>query len=192
MTQIAKVQETVQINSLPQSTLTHPDTMVRVKFLSLNMETRDCVIKLGYKGPKGTKWMVVVTSARLTVTVAKWFTNQRPVLDEHGKYSGVTMTNFQRYLQKRDMAIDTLLGNIVFECRNHSEDYALNPFSLRFNKTYDVCTVELVNMPFKKPIVRTNPMTGESEVLRYVYPMRSDGKGIIRLKRESYKRVIVR
>lgn len=192
MTQVAKLPVVIEISKLPQGVLNAPDTEVKVKFLSLNMETRDCVVKLEYKGATGTKWMNVVTSARLTVNVMKWFSNERPVLDEEGKYTGQSMTNFQRYLIKRDIPIDTKLGDLVFESVNHSEDYAVNPFSLRFNKKYDVCTIELVNMPFKKPIIKTNPMTGTNEIVRYIYPMRTDGKGIIKLRKESYKRVIVR
>tara|TARA_A100000172_G_C3044260_1_gene111819 strand:+ start:5076 stop:5654 length:579 start_codon:yes stop_codon:yes gene_type:complete len=192
MTQVTSTPSISNIKELPTGVLTSPKTIVKLKFLSLNMATRDAVIRIQYKGIKGKEFITLISSAKLTVYAMKYLTSKRGVKDEDGNLTGEYLTNFERYLKKRELPIDTPLGDMEFESENHSEQYVLNPFSVRFNKKFEYATIELVNMPFKRPIVKHNPMNGKEEVVKYVYPMHRTERRVLNVGKAYYKRVIVR
>lgn len=193
MSQVANNQlQLVKVSDLPFNVLNHLETQIKLQFKSLNMETRDAVVSIEYKGKNGSKWMTIVTSARLTVYAMNWLTQARRTKDADGNYTAETITNFQRFLDKTEEHGERLLQDIVFESLNGSPEYSENPFSIRFNKQHDVATIELVNMPYQIPVIRTNPMTREEEVVKYHYPRRKDNGYILKLPKEYYKRIIVK
>lgn len=192
MTQVANSAKISNIQELPKGVLTSPKTIVKLKFLSLNMETRDAVIRIQYKGIGGKEFITLVSSAKLTLYAMNYLTNKRPVKNEDGELTGEYLTNFEKYLLKRELPLDTMLGDMEFESENHSDQYVLNPFSVRFNKEYDYATLELVNMPFKRPIVKHNPMNGKDEVIKFVYPTHRTERRVLNVGKAYYKRVIVR
>lgn len=186
------VENTVNILDLPVNVLNAKDTHITLQFLSLNMETRDAVIRITYKGKRGSKTMKLVTQSKLTVYAMNWLTKPKPIKDEHDRPTGKYSTGFQRYLDSCDMDMQTPLGKIAFSSLNGSEEYRENPFSVRFNQTYDYATIELVNMPFRIPIVARDPMTGQEKVTKYVYPRRRDNGHVLKLRKKHYQRIFVR
>lgn len=182
-----------ELSSLDREVLNAPDTKIRFRFIELDVDSRKCTVHVQYLAKRKRKWTSFVVRGHITPYLRNWLSKPRPVVDERGNPTGEMLSNFQRYLDRLGKDVDTLLEGYVFECENHSPEYALNPFSLRMSEKYSSIMVELVNMPSKIPMVRKDPMNGGEYVKYFLYPVRRDNPNrILRLPANHYKRVIVR
>lgn len=166
------------------------DTLVSIKFVSLDVDTRMATIRVEYKSKDAKKPKSFIIEARATKELMYWFTYKRADYVD-GKYQGTASTGFERFKKRAELQ-DKKLGEIEFSSLNGSEDYYQNPFKLIGSEKYNSFTLTLCNMPGHIRKEKVDPMGLEEPKVYFVLPRRRDNGAILKLPKKYYRRLEIK
>lgn len=178
-----------------------PQGTVQLSNIMVDCYAKHFTATIGFKAKGKRKFATKEISGTITRDIAAYFSELRDetirveALNEQGfilQKTGRKLTNFQRYLAKRDIDITLPLDTMVFEDDNHSDTYPANPFKLVTYLSGKI-TISLINIKSKVVKSIMDPATGEV-TNRYYNPTYIDKNGVTKKSYVSpnfYRRLII-
>lgn len=148
--------------------MNNPNTEVtmRIVQMSHNYRERSAIVELTLftSTPEKDYRSTYLVNCKMTKKVFNWFhsTNAK---DDDGNWTKTRLASYQKYLQSRELPINTKIQDMEFSCANADEDYKLNPFRLKINKEYGTATLYNVQEPNYYRNVKFNPSDPENPIV---------------------------
>lgn len=161
------------------------DTQFR--FIGIDVDDNKAVVEMSWKESNQRKYRTETFIAHMTTDVKRYLTEVRPVKEEHGM-SAEMATGFQVFKHKNNISKN--LDEIVFSCKNNSENYADNPFRLFVNKE-GKASLYMVGSPNLSVKQIIDPIT--NNVVRTIFYKKRNHEGnYFFLAPKFYRRFVVR
>lgn len=178
-----------------------PQGTVQLSNIVVDCYAKHFTATIGFKAKGKRKFNYKAISGTITRDIAAYFSELRDetikveAINEQGfilQKTGRKLTNFQRYLAKRDIDITLPLDTMVFEDDNYSDTYPQNPFKVVTYLSGKI-TLSLINIKSKVVKSTIDPVTGVVTD-RFYNPTYIDKNGVTRKSYVSpnfYRRLII-
>jgi hypothetical protein len=159
------------IDQTLKSVLNSNETLIQIKWNSVDQKSRHAFITVNYKLGKNKGTFEI--EAFINPNLYDWLTLKRNIkIDDTSAFK--FQTGYQRFLSKIGINQDTKVTAIEFKSiPNNLPDYYANPFEITCNQD-GIWSVSLVNNVPARKIARVDLSTGE-EKLYYIPKRNSDG-----------------
>jgi len=171
-----------------------PNVEVTMRLIRIdsNYKSRTVIIELSLftKTTERDYYNTYLVQAKLTKHLYNWFHDNRSK-DSKGEYTIPCLTPYQKYLQSRDLPVNTKIQDIGFNCINSSEEYKDMPFRLKINKSYGTATLYNVQEPNYYKVTKFDPNNPDTPIERLYQPKNPKTGYVMGRSKANYRRLEV-